>query len=189
MKIKEIKRRVSSTLLIAGFIFLPSCAGFLPVPGGDETINKTFYETDHDFLAAVQNLEPGMSEEQVSSILGREEDDFVKLNRSEIFDALYGGSDVELLNKFDGWDSANHFLQSFYGYRFSFKVVEQEHGFSSPIRIRTNESGYSYTASFIFQNGALYEKPILSGGVVNNTRSSTIFDYLSPRILLGGAGD
>lgn len=177
--------RALSVFVLFGFLsVLPGCAGILPVPGGDETTNKDFYKTDQELLDAISKLRPGMAEDEVFSVLEREESDFVKLDRSDIVKALFGGSDVELEQGLERQGPDNHLLQSLYGYRFSFKVVEREHGFSSPIRIRTHESGYSYTVYLIFKDGALYEKPIISGGVVNNTSSGTLFDYLTPSTVI-----
>jgi len=36
--------------------------------------------------------------------------------------------------------------------------------------------------------GALYEKPVLSGGAVDTTSTKTLFDYLSPRTIMSQAG-
>lgn len=154
------------------------------MPGGDETTNRTFYKTDEELLDAIDRLQPGMSEDRVFSALARRREDFTKLDRSEILKVLYGGSDAELESRFEEQESTNHLLQSLYGYRFTFKIVKREHGFTSPIRIRTDESGYNYTVNLIFRDGVLFEKPAISGGVVNNTRSGTLFDYLNPGLIL-----
>jgi hypothetical protein len=79
---------------------------------------------------------------------------------------------------------SNHLLQSLYGYKFTFKVIEHTHGFSSPIRIRTNETGYSYIVYLIFRDNKLFERPVVSGGNVNNTSSGTLFDYLTPSTVM-----
>lgn len=176
--------RVIHLLLIVGFVILTGCAGVLPVPGGDKTINKTFYKTDEDLLLALGKVDIGISEEEVFTTLDRKKEDFIKLDRYNILEVLYGGSDTELQQRVAGQNHQNHLLQSLYGYRFSFKSVETGHGLSSPIRLRTDEEGYDYTVSLIFRNGYLFEKPILSGGKVKSSYSSTIFDYLNPGIVL-----
>lgn len=170
-------------LCVAAF-WLTGCAQYLPVPGGDETTNRSFYETDHDFLKTLESLNPGMAETDVFVQLHRQRDDFIKLERSEIVQVLYGGSGMELKPHSLSPEPARHLLHSLYGYKFDFKVVERSHGFSSPIRIRTNEAGYNYTVYLIFQNGRLFEAPVLSGGHVNKTSSGTIFDYLTPSTLM-----
>jgi hypothetical protein len=172
-----------------GILFLTGCSGYLPVPGGNETTNQEFYETDDDLFLALNKLQPGMSEAQVFTVLDRKKEDFIKLDRYEILDVLYGGSDTELQQGVSEQNQQNHLLQSLYGYRFSFKKIETEHGLSSPIRMKTDEDGYNYTVSLIFRNGYyeegfLFEKPVIAGGKVHNSYSSTIFDYLNPGIVL-----
>ena len=163
---------------------MPGCANHMPVPGGDDTINKHFYDTNDALLRALDRLKPGMSKERVFSALQRQENDFLELNRIEIIEALYGGSEVEL-----NWDLRRqqpdgHLLQSLHGYKFMYKNVEREHGFTSPIRMKTYETGYSYTVYLIFKDNVLFEKPILSGGLINSTSSGRIFDYLNPGMIL-----
>ena len=46
--------------------------------------------------------------------------------------------------------------------------------------MKTHESGYNYVLTLVFQNGRLFDKPILSGGVVDGYSSKTVFDYLNP---------
>ena len=173
-------RRMAAFLMAVACIFsLTGCAQFLPVPGGDDTTNEKYYKGEDDLIAALKRLQVGMSKDRAFSILMRKEDDFKKMDRSDILHALYGGSDVELQQGIN-----NHFLTSLSGYSFRFRVVESEHGFASPIRVRTREEGYDYTVSMIFQNDVLMEEPILSGGDINKTTSGTIFDFISPRFVL-----
>ena len=163
---------------------LTGCAQFLPVPGGDDTTNEKYYEGEEDLMAALKRLQVGMSKERAFSILMRKEDDFKKLDRAGILHALYGGSDVELQQGMSAHGMSTQFLASLAGYSFRFQVVESEHGFTSPIRVRTREEGYDYSVSLIFQNDILVEEPILSGGDINKTSSGTIFDFISPRFVL-----
>ena len=178
-------RRMVPFLIAVAYIFtLTGCAQFLPVPGGDDTTNEEYYKGEEDLMAALKRLQVGMSKERAFSILMRKEDDFKKLDRSGILHALYGGSDVELQQGMSAHGLSTHFLATLSGYSFRFQVVESEHGFTSPIRVRTSEEGYDYTVSLIFQNDILLEEPILSGGDINKTSSGTIFDFISPRFVL-----
>jgi len=70
-------------------------------------------------------------------------------------------------------------LHALYGYRLNYKNVKRRHGFSSPIRVRTDEKGFSYAVTLIFYEGWLFEKPIVTGGVINESSSATIFDFLN----------
>lgn len=168
------------------FLFiLPGCAGFLPVPGGGETANRSFYATPDDLLARVGNVRPGMSEAGVFAVLGYGKADMVRLERSQIVMALYGSTTVEFRDGTPEHEGGSRFLQSLYGYRLYYKVVDREHGFSSPIRVRTDETGFDYAVTFIFREGILYEQPIVTGGVVNRSSSRTFFDYLNPGIVVG----
>lgn len=169
-------------LLLAALaaLSLSGCAGHLPVPGGDEKVNRDYYTCEDDFLGRVDKLQVGMSMEMVLSILGRKQSDLTKLSRQEIMAALYGGTDSGFNGSLADQERARAFLDTLYGYRLSYKNVDHEHGFSSPWRINTTETGYSYTLTLVFQSGHLFEKPALSGGIVNSSSSKTIFDYLNP---------
>ena len=164
--------------LSAVFLFvLGSCAGFFPVPGGTDTSNAEFYGTREDFLAHLSTISPGMTEQEALDKLGRKKDDLVQLSRNEIVMALLGTNNVEFK---DNQDSDRTFSRSLYGYRMNFKFTERKHGFSSPIRIKTDERGFDYAVTLIFREGRLFEKPILTGGVVNNSSSKTFFDFITP---------
>ena len=156
-----------------------ACAGYAPVPGGDATTNKDFYKSDIDMKARLATLEKGMSKAEVFDRLGRHEEDFVTLGREGIIQALLGGSDASISSMLSGRETEYQFIQSLSGYRLDFRVVEREHGLDSPIGMRTDETGFSYSAVLVFRNDHLFEKPIVSGGVVANTSSKTIFDYIS----------
>jgi hypothetical protein len=41
--------------------------------------------------------------------------------------------------------------------------------------------------TLIFQDGKLFAKPILTGGVVNNVTSGTIFDFITPGTIINYA--
>ncbi|MCB9963836.1 MAG: hypothetical protein H6855_02320 [Rhodospirillales bacterium] len=167
-------------------LLLQGCSSVLPVPGGNETCNEGFYKTEDEFLSALKRLNIGMEEEDVFLILGRKKEDLSVLDREDILNLLYGGknSEIYFYVKNDNID-----LSKINGYRFTYKVVQSEHGFSSPIRIRTKEHGYNYTVSLVFQNERLRDAPIVSGGPVNKTHSATVFDYLSPKTVLNHAQD
>lgn len=159
-------------------ILLGGCAGWAPVPGGTDTVNRDFYKSKEDFMDKVGQLTPGMSPPQVFTILGRKEEEFTKLKREEIMEAMLGTNNAAIQDGIQN-QQMRMILQYLYGYRLEFKAVKREHGFDNPIRWRTNESGFDYAISLIFYNGQLLEKPVISGGKVNSTSSKTLFDFLS----------
>jgi hypothetical protein len=160
------------------------CAGTAPVPGGSDTENLSFYKSKEDLLARLDTLAPGTPESIVFQRLDRKPSDFTILKRDEIMTALLGSSNVEVHDAVRGQELAKTVLQSLYGYRLNYTNIEREHGFTSPIRIRTDENGYSYIVTLIFRDGRLYERPIVTGGVVNKNSSKTIFDYINPSTFL-----
>ncbi len=162
---------------------LTACAGIAPVPGGSDMVNQSFYGTREELLQKMQEIQPGMTEKEVLQKLGRGKNDLVRLERSGIVTALYGSNSVEFRDGPDSQDGGA-FLQSLYGYRLDYKIVSRKHGFTSPIRIRTDEKGFDYRITLVFQNGILYAAPILTGGTVNKSSSSTFFDYLTPGAIL-----
>lgn len=164
---------------------LSACAGSLPVPGGDEQINQKTDASHEDLLNRVNNLRTGMSVDLVLAVLKRSEADLIHLSRAEIMSTLYGGTSSGFDGTYEEQERARAFLQTLTGFKILYVNTEKEHGFSSPIRIKTHESGYSYTLALIFQNGTLFDQPILSGGVVDGYSSKTVFDYLNPGSFLG----
>lgn len=150
------------------------------MPGGSDTINRSFYTTKDNLLEVISTLHAGMTEEEAFTALGHNKNELVQLERDQIITALYGSSTVEFQDGLPDHEDSRAFLQSLYGYKLNYKIVEREHGFSSPIRIRTDESGFDYIVTLVFREGVLYAEPILSGGLVNRSSSKTIFDYFNP---------
>lgn len=184
MRGRVTRKTIIFIMLAAVLTGITGCAGILPVPGGNETVNESFYETKEDLLARLETITIGMTEKQVFSALGRKEADFQRLTRQDVVTALLGTSNVEFKDGEDTQKYNHELLQSLYGFRLSYEIVKRKHGFSSPIRIRTDEKGFYYIATLIFRDGVLFEKPILSGGVVNASSSKTFFDYLNPGTLI-----
>lgn len=172
---------------LLALVTLAGCAGVAPVPGGSESSNQSSYKTAEDFRAKVARLQPGMPENLVMSILERDAHDMTALSRAEIVTALYGGSAMQMLDSAREREQTRHFLQGLSGYHFVYRDVEKSHGLSSPIRISTKEHGFEYRIDLIFQNGVLLEKPVIAGGMINDTSSRTIFDYINPGTMIAQA--
>ncbi len=170
---------IMAVLLVAG------CANYAPVPGGGETINAAYFQSDDDFKSRVMQLQPGMGESQVMSILGRNRDEMTALSRDEIVRALYGANSMQTFSSARERDAAHRYLTSLYGYHLEYKNVKSGHGLESPIRLKTTKQGFKYNLDLVFQNGQLVERPVLSGGIVNESSSRTFFDYLNPGALMG----
>jgi hypothetical protein len=171
-------------ILIAAVLFpvlaIAACAGVLPVPGGSEQVNEACFESETALRDRLNALTLGMDEEAVlNSLCGRKED-IARIDRRDIRVALLGGDNVP-------FPSGNDVIEELYGYRISFKSVKKKHGFSSPIRIRTDASGYSYAVTVVFRAGKLYALPAVAGGPVNNSSSGTLFDALTPGAIVNHA--
>ena len=171
--------------LIGASVLLSGCAGSLPLPGGEETINESFYDSDISMKAKIGNLREGMPKRLVFQRLNRNEKDFLMLSRQEVVSALYGGQPMMQMPSADGTLHDSTFLQSLSGYQLIFKRVERKHGISSPIAMRTDEVGFSYSTILIFKDDKLFEKPVLSGGMIDSQATKTLFDYLSPGTVMG----
>ena len=180
MRIETIAGSLRLIAVLAALVLLPGCAGWAPVPGGDDKVNSGFYSGSQDFLGRVNRLRPGMKQGEVFAILGRNAGEMTKLSRAQINAALYGGSSARFDGSLADQEMARKFLQSLYGYSLDYAEVEREHGFSSPIRVRTEEEGFKYNVLLVFQSGRLFDKPILSGGAVDDSSSKTLFDFLNP---------
>jgi hypothetical protein len=170
-------------------IFLTSgCVGMLP--GGSEADNDSFYDSVKELQGWVNDLKPGMKKGEVFARLGRRQEEFERLTRSDIVGVLFGGKDAGIPTGFTppGGENIARFLNSLEGYRMVYKKVKRKHGFTSPIRVQTDEKGYSYEISLIFKDGRLYEKPFLTGGIVNGVSSKTLFDYLNPGLIMNATG-
>jgi hypothetical protein len=171
--------------LSAAALALGACAGSMPVPGGSKSINKSCFSSVADMQARVASLTPGMPEGRVLTALCRKKENMARLERREIRIALLGGENVPFSNMDQNSDT--ELIRSLYGYKVAYKVTKRKHGFVNPIRIQTNEMGFNYTVTLIFRDGTLFEKPILSGGSVNETSSGTLFDYLTPGTIVNAA--
>ena len=178
----------SFVMILASPLLLGACSGILPVPGGGETINRQFYESDKEMKRLVSEVKQGDSKKEVFTHLRRVENDFILLTRDEIMATLYGGQRLEFVQNLSNPLKERSFLQDLRGYRLVFKKVKRKHGIHTPISMRTKEGGYSYAVTFIFKNDALYEDPVLSGGMIDATSTKTVFDYLSPANALGRLG-
>lgn len=168
-------------------LWLAGCAGSLP--GGTETVNENLFDDTRMLQEWVESLEPGMSKGEVFARLGRLERDFTRLDRSQIIGVIFGGEDAGIPTHFRTDEEILSYLESMEGYRLQFRRVKRKHGLASPIRLQTNENGFDYKLSLIFKNGALYQKPFVSGGLVNDIETQTIFDYLNPGSVIDRAVD
>lgn len=162
---------------------LSSCAGTMP--GGSESSNKNFYNSEKELKTWMDELQPGMTETEVFARLGRTKNDFTRLTRSEVVSVLFGGRDSGIPAIFRTDEDIKKFLESLDGYKFDYKSIKRVHGFTSPIRVQTDASGFNYTVNLVFRNGMLFEKPVLTGGKVKSSNSRTIFDYFTPGLILG----
>jgi len=168
--------------MLALSMSLSACADHMPVPGGTADCNQACFSSIADMQARILSMQPGMKESEVFTKLCEKRESMTRLNRGEIRTALLGGPDVLFAS--DNGETDAQIIQSLYGYSLSYKSVKSQHGFTSPIRIRTNETGYAYIVTLIFREGKLYAKPILTGGLVNNVTSGTLFDFITPGTVL-----
>lgn len=176
----KIFQRFSIVPLVLACLALGACAGVAPVPGGTDAQNRPLFESGGDLKAKVAGLKPGMTEDEVFAHLKCRKEQLILLDRIGIRRALFGGESAPLPGTPEQQVEIQNFLQHAYGYRLDFKDVKRKHGFTSPIRIRTDETGFGYTVTMIFHHGKLLEKPIISGGIINNANSQTLFDFLNP---------
>lgn len=176
-----------SLVVLAMLLALSGCAGALP--GGSDSINKSYYDSNADLESWVNSLEVGMSREETFARLGRVEKDFRRLARNEIVGVLFGGEDAGIPVHFYTDENILSYLDSLEGYRIEYKTVKRRHGFTSVIRVQTDAKGFDYRLNLIFKDGKLYQKPFLTGGQVNTTSSKTIFDYMTPGLIIGVAKD
>ncbi len=176
-----------SIIILLSTILLTACSGILPVPGGTDTTNKSFYISKGDMKERIEKLEIGMDEDQVFSILGRKKEELILLDRKQLVSALFGG-DKPATDQWNGDTNNRHFIQSLSGYRLNYKVIKRKHGIKNPITVQTDQIGFDYSAILIFQYDYLYEKPITSGGVIDNSSSRTLFDFITPGMVMRGTG-
>lgn len=169
--------------LLVMTLSLGACAGKMAVPGGTEDINQTCFTSVADMQARVAQMTPGMPEGAALAEVCRKKESLTRLDRREIRIALLGGPDVLFTGT--GMESDSQIISSLYGYKFPYTNLSKKHGFKSPIRIQTDETGYDYTITLIFRDGVLFEKPILSGGIVNKITSGTLFDFITPGTIVG----
>jgi len=161
---------------------LSACADHMPVPGGTDDVNKSCFKSIADMQARILSIRIGEPEGEVLASLCAKRESLTRLDRREIRTALLGGPDVLFASANGETDS--QIIQSLYGYSLNYKGVKSVHGFTSPIRIRTDQTGFNYTVTLVFRDGKLYARPILTGGIVNDISSGTIFDFITPGTVL-----
>lgn len=171
----------------AASLVTSGCAGTLP--GGTETVNEQFLDDGQKLKQWVDSLEPGMTKGETFARLGRLETDFLRLNRSEVIGVIFGGEDAGIPLHFRTDEDIMAFLESVEGFRLNYRRVKRKHGIASLIRLQTDEKGFDYSLSLVFKDNRLYQKPFLAGGIVNDTKTQTIFDYLNPGSLFDRAVD
>lgn len=164
---------------------LQACAGSAPVPGGTEAVNQPYFNSGNDLKTRVEKLTPGMSEEEALKALGIKKAQMTLLDRIGIRKALFGGENAPLPGTPEEQMEIYTIIQESVGYKLDYKDTYRKHGLSSPIRLQTDEKGVSYSVTMVFHDGALLEKPVLSGGPINGTDSTTIFDFLNPGTAIG----
>ena len=161
------------------------CAEKAPVPGGTTAINQPFFNSGNDLKTRVDKLTPGMSEEEALKTLGIKKAQMTLLDRIGIRKALFGGENAPLPGTPEEQMEIYTIIQESIGYKLDYKDTYRKHGLSSPIRLQTDEKGVSYSVTMVFHDGTLLEKPVLSGGPINDTDSTTIFDFLNPGTAIG----
>lgn len=171
-----------AVLLMAMALILPACVYVASVPGGGDTANEKVFKSADDLKARVTMLAAGMTEEDVFIALGAPRDAFTVIDPEDLWRIGLGRNVPPAVNAPGGRSAA-----MLTGYRLRYKAVTRQHGLASPIRIQTAENGFNYELTLIFSDGKLLEKPVLSGGMVSETRSRTLFDYVTPATALDRA--
>ena len=165
---------------------LTACADKMPVPGGSSEVNRKCFGSIAEMQARLLEMHIGQAEGEILTKLCANRESLRRLERGEIRTALLGGPSVLFAQ--DNGETDAEVIQNLYGYSMTYKQVKSVHGFTSPIRIRTDEKGFHYTITLIFRNGMLFEKPLLTGGMVNDRKSSTLFDFLTPGTFISAVG-
>lgn len=174
-----------SACLAMVILCVQGCAEKAPVPGGTTAVNQPYFNSGHDLKTRVDKLTPGMSEEEALKVLGIKKAQMTLLDRIGIRKALFGGENAPLPGTPEEQMEIYTIIQESIGYKLDYKDTYRKHGLSSPIRLQTDEKGVSYSVTMVFHDGALLEKPVLSGGPINDTDSTTIFDFLNPGTAIG----
>src|SRR5688500_1133576 len=71
-----------SSALLAG------CAGKMPVPGGTDGVNHSFYDGREELLARLNTIQADMTEDEVFKALGHGRDNMIRMERNHIVTAL-----------------------------------------------------------------------------------------------------
>ena len=172
-------RTLSTLMLLLLCVAITGCADKMMVPGGDKQVNEQIFSGKQDLLNRIAKVQEGMSQNHVFSIFDVEEKDLVKIGREDIMRALFGDNRIPM-SELGHQDpvALRNFLRELYGYTFQYQDIKRSHGFKDVIRYRTKEKGFDYDVTLIFHNGALFEKPVLTGGAVKKAHSISIFDSI-----------
>lgn len=173
--------RLCLLLVCAALIFtLSGCAGSAAVPGGDNETNRALLQSRDAFLGKMSMIRGGMHASQVAQILGESQKKLILLNRAQVVDELFGGNHIGLAQSFSSRGEYMNYVQSLAGYKLYYVDHDKEHGFVNPIRFKTQKRGFEYEVTFIFEHDYLLEDPIIAGGRIDRSKSTTLFDVIDP---------
>lgn len=148
-----------------------------------ETTNSGAFNGSGDLEARLDTIEVGMSKDDVFNALGLPEQNMQRLNRSEIKAALYGSPDQEL----EGTEEqVRQFFSDIDGYSFRYRDIDKDRSLTASFKVKTESEGTDIRVSLIFKQDKLYDKPDLSGGMVNDTDRDPIIKI--NKILSGPVG-
>lgn len=138
------------------------------------------FDTKEALLDRVKSIKKSMKKDEVYELLDITEGDFRMLSRNEILLAMYGTDEVEFTKGLD-------FIRQLDGFSLDFRSIEKKTGLSSPVSMRTKQEGYEYTLVLVFKGDTLYERPIIYGGDVYDSKTNSLLKFLSPSRLVSAA--
>lgn len=138
------------------------------------------FDTKQELLERVGSIKKSMPKDKVYELLEIGEDDFRMLSRNEILLAMYGTDEIEFTKNME-------FIRELDGFSLDFRSIEEKTGLSSPVSMRTKKEGYEYTLILVFKGNTLYERPIIYGGDVYDSKTNSLLKFLSPSRLVSAA--
>jgi hypothetical protein len=173
------KSVISAFILSSALLTTGACT----VIDSRETTNSGAFNGSGDLETRLNTIQVGMSKDEVFSAIGLPEQRMQRLNRAEIKVALYGSPDQEL----EGTEEqVRQFFSDIEGYSFRYRDIDKDRSLTASFKVKTESEGTDMRVSLVFKSGKLYDRPDITGGVVNDTDRDPIIKI--NRVLSGSVG-
>lgn len=175
-KTNTLTKIFMAAALVTGLFVTTGCSTL----NSDIKTNTEYFNSVVTLDDRLDQLEVGMTKEEVFNTLGMNQGDMQSLDRKGIKVALYGSEDQVI----QGSEAeVRAFFSDMEGLSFDYENIERKRTFRGLLKIQTEDVGHDLSVTLVFKEGLLYENPVRAGGKVNSTDRDPI---IKPNTIIGG---